>query len=96
MDTHDIEIIEREIIPALENGRIMLFLGAGFSVGTPSISSKIPSSQELIDLICQKMDLEDHHDIDLQEAFQLGNLKITDFEKFLIDTFTVKNPFLGR
>ena len=93
MDTHDIEIIEREIIPALENGRIMLFLGAGFSVGTPSISSKIPSSQELIDLICQKMDLEDHHDIDLQEAFQLGNLKITDFEKFLIDTFTVKKPF---
>ena len=93
MDTHDIEIIEKEIIPALENGRIMLFLGAGFSVGTPSIASKIPSSQELIHLICQQIHLEDYHDIDLQDAFQLGNLKINDFEKFLVDIFTVKTPF---
>ena len=92
MTDNDIKIIQNEIIPAIENGNAMLFIGAAFSIGTPTEHSKIPSSARLRDLICDELNYKDSSKIDLQDAFKLGKRRIENFENFLFKIFNATKP----
>lgn len=85
------KIIKEEIAPKVQNGEITLFLGAGLSIGTPSLNGLgVPSSGELIQRICAEAGYTDGADkVDLQDAFGLGQDDIDDFDNFLISNFNV-------
>ncbi len=93
MTNKELTIVKNEILPAIENGQAMLFLGAGFSINTPTANSSVPSSQRLKEIICSELRLTDTSKIDLQDTFKLGKRKIDNFEKFLLDIFDITKPF---
>lgn len=54
LDNDAKQIIDKEIIPKIQNGDLALFLGAGISIGTPSMNGLgIPSTGDLIRRICE-------------------------------------------
>lgn len=88
--------ILKEIVPRVQNGDLTLFLGAGFSIGTPAINKLgIPSTQELINRICDKagFDETDKKSADLPTTFSVGSDEIEDFDNFLSANFTTAIPF---
>lgn len=96
MDIETRNIILKEILPLVEKGELALFLGAGTSIGTPSINElTIPSSGQLVKRICETCDYNDEDDTstDLQTAFGVGQDEIDNFENFLISNFICERPF---
>lgn len=95
MDIETRNIILKEILPLVEKGELALFLGAGTSIGTPSINTlTIPSSGELVKRICEACNYNDEDDTstDLQTAFGVGQDEIDNFENFLISNFICERP----
>lgn len=95
MDAEVKEIIIKEILPLVEKGELALFLGAGTSIGTPSINKMtVPSSLELIERICTECGYEesDYSNTDLQTAFGTGQDEIDNFENFLVSNFMCERP----
>ncbi|MGE5034958.1 MULTISPECIES: P-loop NTPase [Yersinia] len=95
MDQDVREIIINDILPLVEKGELALFLGAGTSIGTPSINRMtIPSTKQLIERICQTCGYEESEYIntDLQTAFGTGQDEIDNFENFLISNFMCERP----
>lgn len=90
-------LLHEEIFPAIESGNVMLFIGAGFSVGTQTVQSKVPSSDELKKMLCEaikkKIPTLTPDKIDLQDTFKLAKTKIPNFEDYLIKIFDVTHPF---
>lgn len=94
MKDEDKRIIREQIAPLVQNGDVALFLGAGFSIGTPSINNKsVPSSPGLVNRICEEAGYKEEAEYtDLPTAFGLGEDEIDNFENFLISNFTVTEP----
>lgn len=96
MDEFTRDIIKNEISPLVQNGELALFLGAGASIGTPSINGEtIPSTSQLIHriLIACGYKESDIGNTDLQTAFGIGQDEIDNFENFLYSNFTTENTF---
>ncbi|MDG9882804.1 hypothetical protein N7650_08160, partial [Pseudomonas sp. GD04058] len=83
-------IIDEQIISKVQIGELALFLGAGISIGTPSLNGQgIPSTPELISRICKEAGYPspDEEYTDLPTAFGVGQDDIPNFENFLISNF---------
>lgn len=96
MDKETKSYIETKLAPLLQKGELALFLGAGVSIGAPTINNKgIPSSPDLIKRICLASGYseEDAKSIDLQTAFAFGEKKIDNFDNFLLSNFKVTKAF---
>lgn len=94
MDEITKKIIDEEIIPLINHGELTLFLGAGFSIGTPAINHTIPSTSQLIErlLISSGIsDIKTINEISLPKAFSYAEKKIPEFKKFVTDNFTANN-----
>lgn len=99
MDDKYLQIIDNEIIPRIKTGDIALFIGAGFSIGTKSINTTIPSTPQLIDRLLTASGVNDinaRNNTDLPSAFSYGQIKIPDFESFIKNNFTTNNPQLWQ
>ncbi|MCL9631840.1 hypothetical protein [Enterobacter ludwigii] len=99
MDIETRDIILKEILPLVEKGELALFLGAGTSIGTPSINKlTIPSSGDLVKRICEACDYEDEDDTstDLQTAFGVGQDEIDNLKTSLFQTLFARDPYLGK
>lgn len=95
MDTAVIKIVDEEIIPLIEQGKISLFVGAGFSIGVPTIGgTDVPSSDHVKERILNRLGYskEEIEKTELGDAFAIGQDDDPEFEKFLKDNFTVTNP----
>jgi len=89
-------IIKDKVLPIIQSGRGVLFLGAGFSCGTPTANNEtIPSTPELIEriLIAAGYSGVDTVSVDLETAFSVGADEIDNFEGFLQNNFICKNVF---
>ena len=95
MDETTYTIIQTQIAPLVQNGDLTLFLGAGVSIGTPSINGLgIPSTPKLIQRICEEAgyEKEDAEKADLPTAFGVGEDEIDNFDNFLISNFSTIKP----
>lgn len=93
MDDECKRIIREEIAPVVQSGRAVLFLGAGYSVGTTTITNNtIPIGYELIDRIIKQAGIIDAeaNKVDLETAFAVGEDEIPDFKAFLKSQFKCK------
>lgn len=96
MNDEEVAIVLNDIIPIIQNGQAVLFLGAGYSAGTPTLNDQnIPGTTELIRRILLEIQSEDvaPEDIDLQTAFSVGEDEIDDFLGFLTKNFLCKTTF---
>ncbi len=95
MDVSVKKIIEEEIVPLIEQGKMALFVGAGFSIGVPTIGGMtVPSSGQLIDRILRPLNYSDDdiENAELGDAFAIGQDAISNFPQFLRENFNVKTP----
>lgn len=96
MDASLRDIIKLNIAPVVQSGRASLFIGAGFSIGTPNIAGEtIPGTSTLIEriLIGTEDTVTDPKEVDLSVAFSVGADEIKDFSGFLSRNFTCARPF---
>lgn len=86
------KIIREEIAPLVQNGDLALFLGAGASIGTPTINGMtVPSTGDLISRICAQAgySAEEVAGTDLPTSFGVGQDEIDNFDNFITSNFVV-------
>ena len=90
------KIIDEEIVPLIEKGKMALFVGAGFSIDVPTVAgTTVPSSTKLISRILGPLGYsdEDINGADLGDAFAIGQDSIDNFPQFLNENFNIKTPY---